>query len=133
MLTFDEFEALKKNGNTMFFTIFDGVYRYKKYKTYDTDFGWCTVPKDDKAKESCRKNWLGQPVIVVEKANGEKQQILLGQRVFDDNPEIHWFEYGVKTLAYLKKECAKDGKKVYIMTHDEALGIIEEAKKRNQK
>ena len=119
MYTVDEFEALLKSRREAPISAekhlcihLDGKWVWRYYKTYDTDFGWCISPADEKARAEMRKaeSWAGDCFAKVYKKDGTFKEIRVPSRVYEENPNYYWFEYGLETLEQFRANVARINK-----------------------
>ena len=106
---------VKLNEGKRLFVVLNGTWKWRLYKTYNTNFGWCIYPADNEAKESLRKAFHCPEVFARVTTKGGKEQLIrVPVPVWTDRtPEnnIYWFEYGQKTLDSCIKELAHENKR----------------------
>lgn len=116
MFTVDSFKSLldKENNSgvtnrTHIAIILEGTWKWRSYKTYNTDFGWCIYPADAEAKEAYRRAGRFPCCFAnVVKADGTSQMIRVPVQVFDK--QLFWFEYGKQTLKQFESKVRKENK-----------------------
>ncbi len=120
----NEYKALLKrcypehsriNEGTRLFVILNGTWKWRLYKTYDTNFGWCIYPADNEAKESVRKAFhCPETFARVVAKSGKEQLIRVPIAVWPDrtpDTNIYWFEYGQDTLDSCIKKLERENKR----------------------
>lgn len=107
-----------------------GVWKWKQYHTFDTDFGWCIYAADDEAKESMANLFETMTeydcihcYVRVQKSSGKEEIVRLPQQCFDDNRCLRWFEYGKSLLKEQKSEYTKRAKAEGIKTKFEVIEL----------